>query len=142
MAANDASSTEIHVYKPDEQGKNHWKRVVFFSRLVLIGNTVVIEAEKNWTNNDDPNASNVSESHHQKEQIIIENPNDSISTVTHQLEDIHVTVKNETVVPIENKLNQANENAAETVHAVQAKANDVQGKIYFISISYLYAGFE
>jgi len=114
----------------------------FFSRLVLIGNTVVIEAEKNWTNNDDPNASNVSESHHQKEQIIIENPNDPVSTVTHQLEDIHVTVKNETVVPIENKLNQANENAAETVHAVQAKANDVQGKIYFISISYLYAGFE
>ncbi len=56
----------------------------------------MVEAEKHWTNKDDPNAGAVTESHHQKEQLVIENPDDSISTVTHRLEDIHVTVENET----------------------------------------------
>ena len=58
------------------------------------GNAVVIEGEKNWTNNDDPA---VNEIHHQKEQIIIENPDDPTSTVTHRLEDVHITVQNETI---------------------------------------------
>jgi hypothetical protein len=132
MAENDAAPTEIHVYKPDEQGKNHWKVCFFFDwiEIILIGNTVVIEGEKNWTNKDDPN---VTEIHHQKEQIIIENPNDLLSNVTHQLEDIHVTVNNETIVPVENKLDQTNEKATElkqdaagTVHAVEEKAAEVK----------------
>ena len=58
-----------------------------------LGNAIVIEGEKNWTNNDDPT---VEETHHQKEQIIIENPDDPASTVTHRLEDVHITVQNET----------------------------------------------
>ena len=69
-----------------------------------IGNAVVIEAEKNWTNND---GSTTTESHHQKEQIIIENPHDPLSSVTQRLEDIHVTVNKETSVldvPIENRI--------------------------------------
>jgi hypothetical protein len=94
----------------------------------LIGNTVVIEGEKYWTNNDDPN---VTESHHQKEQIIIENPNDPVSNVTHRLEDIHVTVNNETVAPVENKVDQATEKAAETVQAAKETAHGIQGKIVF-----------
>ena len=106
MAENEAVPTEVHVYKPDEQG-----------------NTVVIEGEKNWTNKDDPN---VTESHHQKEQIIIENPNDPVANVTHRLEDIHVTVNNETVAPVESKLDQASEKAAETVQAVEEKAAEVK----------------
>lgn len=62
----------------------------------------MIEGEKHWTNNDDPNSSSsVTESHHQKEQLIIENPNDPLSTVTHRLEDIHVSVdNNNTSTPI------------------------------------------
>ena len=36
------------------------------------------------------------EVHHHKEQLVIENPNDPLSDVTHRLEDIHVTVANET----------------------------------------------
>jgi hypothetical protein len=42
----------------------------------------------------------VTESHHQKEQINIENPNDLLSSVTHRLEDIHVTVNNENTVSV------------------------------------------
>ncbi len=55
----------------------------------------MIEAETHSTNNNDPNSATVTESHHQKEQLIIENPDDPLSTVTHRLEDVHVTVDNE-----------------------------------------------
>ena len=108
MAEYDPVPTEIHVYKPDEQG-----------------NTVVIEGEKNWTNKDAPN---VTESHHQKEQIIIENPNDVLSNVTHRLEDIHVTVSSETTAPVESKLDQAVDAKAKEA------AHDVQGRIHSIEI--------
>ena len=62
---------------------------------VYSGNAIVIEGEKHSTNNGDPNSSTVSESHHQKEQIIIENPNDPLSTITHHVEDVHVKVESE-----------------------------------------------
>ncbi len=62
----------------------------------MIGNTVVIEGETNWTNKGDPNSAAVTESHHQKEQIVIENPDDPVSTITHRIEDVHITVGNET----------------------------------------------
>jgi hypothetical protein len=55
----------------------------------------------------------VTESHHQKEQIIIENPNDPLSSVTHRLEDIHVTVNNEntvSVAPIDDKTHEVKGN--------------------------------
>jgi len=117
----------------------------------FIGNTVVIEGEKHSTNNAGPNSSNVTESHHQKEQIIIENPNDPLSAVTHRLEDIHVTVNNQSSVPIEekthDKLNEAanainekatevKQDAAAAVHVAEEKAKEaaqnVQGRIYII----------
>jgi hypothetical protein len=100
MAENNSPSTEVHIYKPDEHGKNNWKWVFYLIRVDCIGNTVVIEGEKHWTNDGDPNSSMVTESHHQKEQIIIENPNDPLSSVTHRLEDIHVTVNNENTVSV------------------------------------------
>lgn len=59
----------------------------------------MIEAETHSTNNNDPNSATVTESHHQKEQLIIENPDDPLSTVTHRLEDVHVTVDNEASTP-------------------------------------------
>jgi hypothetical protein len=68
--------------------------------LIIIGNAIVIEGENNWTNSDDPNSGTTTESHHHKEQIIIENPNDPMSSVTHRLEDVHVTVENETTTPV------------------------------------------
>ncbi len=56
----------------------------------------MIEAE---THSTDQNSATVTESHHQKEQLIIENPSDPLSTVTHRLEDVHVTVDNEASTP-------------------------------------------
>jgi len=55
----------------------------------------VVETEKTLTNADDPNSSTVTETFHQKEKTIIENTNDPVSTVTHQLEQVHVTVETE-----------------------------------------------
>lgn len=111
MAENNSPATDVHIYKPDEQG-----------------NTVVIEGEKNWTNND------ATESHHQKEQIIIENPNDPLASVTHRLEDIHVSVNNETFVPIEDKtqdkLNEASEKTTELKNETVAAAHNVQGRFF------------
>jgi len=104
----------------------------------FIGNTVVIEGETHSTNNQDPNSPNVTESHHQKEQIIIENINDPISTVTHQLEDIHVTVNNQPSVPnvVNEKATELKQNAAAGVHAVEEKAKEaaqnVQGRVSII----------
>jgi hypothetical protein len=143
MAENVSSSTEVHVYKPDEQGKNIWKLSWFFFysiEVIFIGNTVVIEGEKH--ENLVP-----TESHHQKEQIIIENPNDPLSSVTHRLEDIHVTVHNEKTVPIEvktqEKVNEAanvatelKHDAAAAAHTVEEKAKEtvhnIQGRLYII----------
>jgi hypothetical protein len=114
MDEHNSPSTEVHIYKPDEQGKTNWKWVFRFNQSWLyIGNTVVIEGEKHWTNNEDPNSPSATESHYQKEQIIIENPNDPLSSVTHRLEDIHVTVNNENpvfVAPIEDKTHEFNGN--------------------------------
>ncbi len=147
MAENDSSATEIHVYKPDEQGKHIWKLHLIIN-VVVVGNTIVIEGEKHWTNNDGPNSSNVTDSHYQKEQIIIENPNDPLSTITHQLEDIHVTVNNETAVPIEdktqaikgnvidtthNKLNETSEKATELKNDAVVAAHNVQGRVLIVS---------
>lgn len=104
-----------------------------------LGNAIVIEAEKNWTNND---GLTTTESHHQKEQIIIENPHDPLSSVTQRLEDIHVTVNKETSVldvPIENrivdvtdttekKLEQGSEKATEFKQDAVAAAQVVEDK--------------
>ncbi len=57
----------------------------------------MLETEKHLKNTDDPN---VTETHHEKEQIIIENTPDSVSTVTHQLEQVHVTVETESSTPV------------------------------------------
>jgi hypothetical protein len=62
----------------------------------LADSRLVVEAEKNWTTNQDGTPA---ESHQQKEQLVIDNPNDPLSSVTHRLEDIHVTVENATSTP-------------------------------------------
>jgi len=56
----------------------------------------VLEAETHSTNENDPSSSTGSEVHHHKEQIVIDNPNDPVSDVTHRVEDVHITVKDET----------------------------------------------
>jgi hypothetical protein len=66
----------------------------------FIGNTGVLEAEKHSTNDGEPNSSTVHESHHQKEQIVIDNPHDPLTGVTHKIEDVHITV-NETTTPMD-----------------------------------------
>ena len=92
-------TTEVHLHKPDEQGRplSRTKDDPFDTRL---GQALVIEAEQHWTNKDEPNAAAVTETHHQKEQLVIDNPNDPLSTVTHRLEEIHVTVDNESPTPL------------------------------------------
>ena len=117
-----------------------------FLKKLFVGNTVVIEGEKNWTNSD---GLTTSESHHQKEQIIIENPQDPLSNVTQRLEDIHVTVNKETSVldvPMENRIvdvtdtaekkfeqSQLKQDAVATGHVVEEKAQEtahaVQGRV-------------
>jgi hypothetical protein len=66
----------------------------------FIGSGIVIESEKHWTNDGEPNSSTVTETHDQKEQLVIDNPNDPMSSVTHRLEDVHVTVESETSTPV------------------------------------------
>jgi hypothetical protein len=94
-------TTEVHVYKPDDHSTKNFFLFFFYLNkfnFFLIG--VVIEGEKHSTNEGDPNSSAVTETHDQKEQLIIENPDDSVSVVTHRLEDVHVTFEHENSTPV------------------------------------------
>jgi hypothetical protein len=58
----------------------------------------LVESVNQGENTNDPV---VTGSQFQSEEVIVENPNDSLSTVTQKLEDIDVTVENEnTTTPV------------------------------------------
>lgn len=56
----------------------------------LLGQTLLMETSEQHTTNE--NESLVKETHTHKEEVIINNLDDPLSTVTEKLEDIHVTV--------------------------------------------------
>lgn len=105
MAENNPT-TEVHVHKPDEHGRALSRSKDELCQRLSLGQPLVIEAEQHWTNKDAPNATTVTETHHQKEQLVIDNPTDPLSTVTHRLEEIHVTVADETSTPRSQELGQ------------------------------------
>lgn len=104
----------------------HFRSENVFSFFSFVGNTLVIEGEKNWTNTD---GLNTSEIHHQKEQLIIENSQDPLSNVTQRLEDIHVTVNSETSVldvPTENKVQDVTDTVDKKLEQGSEKVNEIK----------------
>ncbi len=60
----------------------------------------MIEGENQLTNTDDSNSPTVTETHDQTEKLDNENTDDPVANVTHQIEDVHITVENEASTPV------------------------------------------
>ncbi|CAF4808811.1 unnamed protein product, partial [Rotaria socialis] len=59
------------------------------------GNHVVVEGDKQEQNINETNASINDENNHEKQNSIVENADDSVSSLTHELEHIRVTLDDE-----------------------------------------------
>lgn len=64
----------------------------------------------------------MTESHHQKEQIVIANPDDPTSAVAHRLEDVHITVKHDATEEIKGESDESK--GADNVHLRLDETNE------------------